>query len=95
MIPKLGLKFGVDLLLYPEGGPSKVHSIYGVRVLGLSEDKVKGLLQTRLLDNTSKKLKCIFIDVNNSYHPIHRNGDYKEFEIIIQRWIPSKLDSVQ
>lgn len=84
------MKFGVHLLLYPPEGPSKSHSLYGVRVYSSNDKYQQFMDSTRILDNISKTLVCIIVDITDKYHPVKNPNMYKEREVVINRWIPSK-----
>lgn len=86
-----GLKFGVDLLLYPPSGPSKAHSMFGVRIVSSNSEHQSIMDNVRILDNISKALVCVTVQVHDTYHPIHHKDAYDFEEVVLNRWIPSKM----
>lgn len=97
---KLGTKVGVDLLLYPEGGPVLEHAQYGVSIRVLSSSPSTNYYEpswgvaTRVLETVAKYLLVALATPPSneveqqeldSYTPTAFRG-WKLDELVLSRW---------
>jgi len=101
-VPKSGLKYGADMVLYNRGGPPSHHAQYAVIVQQMERDQTKSCLTwgvlnhgNRLVENVAKGLLlCYIVYPQSELDKIKDSpGCLPSFEVLemaVKRWQPTR-----